>query len=45
MANFPPAVHDLFNFDQLLTEEEREVRYKTRAYMVLLPFLSSHTSV
>lgn len=33
MANFPPAVHDLFEFDQLLTEEERAIRYKTRAYM------------
>ena len=41
MANFPPAVHDLFNFDQLLTEEEREIRYKTRAYMVNPPLFSN----
>lgn len=34
MANFPPATHDLFNFDQLLSEEERDVKYRTRAYMV-----------
>ena len=34
MANFPPASHDLFNFDQLLSEEEKDVKYRTRAYMV-----------
>ena len=34
MANFPPAVHDLLNFDQLLSQEERDVRDKVRAYMV-----------
>ncbi len=36
MANFPPAVHDLFNFDQLLTEDEKDIRYRTRAFMVLI---------
>ena len=34
MASFPPAVHDLLNFDQLLNEQERDVRDRTRAYMV-----------
>ena len=34
MSHFPPAVHDLFDFDGLLTDEEKEIRYKTRAYMV-----------
>ena len=34
MASFPPAVHDLLNFDQLLSEQERDVRDRTRAYMV-----------
>lgn len=35
MASFPPAAHDLFDFDQLLSEEERDVKYRTRAFMVL----------
>ena len=37
MANFPPASHDLLSFDQLLSEEERDVKYRTRAYMVNKP--------
>lgn len=37
MSSFPPAVHDVFRFgDDLLTEEERDVRDRTRAYMVIL---------
>jgi hypothetical protein len=36
MANFPPAVHDVFNLDDLLNEEEREIRYRVRAFMVSL---------
>ena len=42
MANFPPASHDLFNFDQLLSKDEKDVKYRTRAYMVLL--LLTYTS-
>ena len=34
MANFPPAVHDVFLFDELLTPEEKDIRYRTRAFMV-----------
>lgn len=34
MSSFPAAVHDLFRFDELLTEEERGVRDDTRAVMV-----------
>ncbi len=34
MANFPPAVHDVFLFDDLLTPEEKAIRYRTRAFMV-----------
>lgn len=44
MANFPPATHDLFNFDQLLSEEEKDVKYRTRAYMVK-PFQLNLTGV
>ena len=35
MAAFPPAAHDVFFFDELLTEEERDIRHRTRVYMVL----------
>ena len=34
MASFPPAAHDVFRFDDLLTQEERDIRYRTRAFMV-----------
>lgn len=34
MATFPPAVHDVFLFDDLLTPEEKAIRYRTRAFMV-----------
>lgn len=34
MATFPPASHDVFRFDDLLTQEERDIRYRTRAFMV-----------
>lgn len=34
MANFPPAAHDAFQFDGLLSEEERKIRNQTRAFMV-----------
>ena len=34
MATFPPAVHDVFALDDLLTPEERALRYKVRAFMV-----------
>ncbi|BDA45206.1 Glutaryl-CoA dehydrogenase, mitochondrial [Coccomyxa sp. Obi] len=33
MASFPPAVHDVFLFDDLLTPEEKAIRYRTRAFM------------
>ena len=34
MASFPPAAHDVFRFDDLLTQEERDIRYRTRVFMV-----------
>ena len=34
MASFPPAAHDVFRFDDLLTQDERDIRYRTRAFMV-----------
>ena len=34
MAVFPPAVHDVFALDDLLSPEERALRYKVRAFMV-----------
>ena len=34
MASFPPAAHDVFRFDELLTREEKDIRYRTRAFMV-----------
>lgn len=34
MAVFPPAVHDVFSLDDLLTPDEKAVRYKVRAFMV-----------
>jgi hypothetical protein len=34
MATFPPAVHDVFHFDDLLTGEEKDIRQRTRAFMV-----------
>lgn len=34
MANFPPAAHDVFHFDDLLSPEEKDIRYQTRAFMV-----------
>ena len=37
MASFPPAEHDLLSFDELLTKEEKDVKYRTRAFMVLHP--------
>ena len=36
MASFPPAAHDVFRFDDLLTQEERDIRYRTRTFMVRL---------
>ena len=36
MASFPPAAHDVFRFDDLLTQEERDIRYRTRSFMVRL---------
>ena len=36
MSSFPPAAHDVFRFDELLTQEERDIRYRTRAFMVCL---------
>ena len=42
MANFPPATHDLFDFDQLLTEQEKDVKYRTRSYMVISLFHDRH---
>ncbi|KAK9811338.1 hypothetical protein WJX72_002092 [[Myrmecia] bisecta] len=32
MSNFPPATHDVFFFDDLLSPEERETRYKVREF-------------
>ena len=37
MASFPPAVSDVFRFDELLSDEERGIRYRTRAFMVRSP--------
>ena len=34
MASFPPAVSDVFRFDELLSAEERGIRHRTRAFMV-----------
>ena len=34
MSAFPPATHDVFALDELLTEEEKEIKYRTRAFMV-----------
>ena len=34
MSSFPPAAHDVFRFDELLSQEERDIRYRTRAFMV-----------
>lgn len=34
MAVFPPAVHDVFRLDDLLTPDERALRAKVRAFMV-----------
>lgn len=34
MANFPPAAHDVFHFDDLLTQDERDIKQRTRAFMV-----------
>ena len=36
MASFPPAAHDVFRFDDLLSQEERDIRYRTRSFMVRL---------
>ncbi|KAK9835509.1 hypothetical protein WJX74_002019 [Apatococcus lobatus] len=33
MSAFPPATHDVFALDQLLTDEEKEIKYRTRAFM------------
>ena len=33
MASFPPAAHDVFHLDDLLTPDERAIRSKVRAYM------------
>ncbi|CAL5230083.1 g13540 [Coccomyxa viridis] len=33
MSSFPPAAHDVFRFDELLSQEERDIRYRTRAFM------------
>lgn len=37
MASFPPAVSDVFRFDELLSDEERGIRHRTRAFMVRSP--------
>jgi hypothetical protein len=34
MATFPPAVHDVFRFDELLSPEERAIRRRVRGFMV-----------
>jgi hypothetical protein len=34
MTAFPPASHDAFSFDDLLSPKERETRYRVRAFMV-----------
>ena len=33
MAIFPPAAHDVFHLDDLLTPEERAIRSKVRSFM------------
>jgi acyl-CoA oxidase len=33
MASFPPAAHDVFRLDDLLTPEERAIRSRVRAFM------------
>ncbi len=40
MSEFPPATHDVFALDELLTEEEKDIKYRTRAFMVLSSQLS-----
>ena len=34
MTTFPKAVHDVFNWDDLLSPAEVQIRYKVRAFMV-----------
>ena len=34
MAEFPPACHDMLHWDELLTDKERETKYKVRKFMV-----------
>ncbi len=34
MAEFPPACHDMLHWDELLTDKEKETKYKVRKFMV-----------
>ena len=46
MSTFPRAAHDVFNFDELLSAEERSIRYRTRSFMVKhLPAPRLHASL
>lgn len=33
MASFPPACHDMLHWDELLTDKEKETKYKVRKFM------------
>lgn len=46
MADFPKACHDMLNWDELLTEKEKETKYKVRKFAVwLCPLHSSCNNV
>ncbi len=34
MAEFPPACHDMLHWDELLSDKEKETKYKVRKFMV-----------
>lgn len=34
MADFPQACHDMLHWDELLTDKEKQTKYKVRKFMV-----------
>lgn len=34
MADFPKACHDMLHWDELLTDKEKQTKYKVRKFMV-----------
>ncbi len=41
MAEFPKACHDMLHWDELLTDKEKETKYKVRKFMVSILLMTA----